>query len=617
MRERTVKGISNLIAASVALLAGSAPALANLCEEGRNPPQRYLDEAGALQSEAFTAAAGYAGSKAYDARVLTCNRRRDTLGNDVDQAIAAKHTFAATLPPLLVKGHIRYLGTILGEVRYGYELRRDGGTWKVTVPAQFYLPGRDDQALDVPLLLAVAPTKDGGLGIVCDSQAHPKVITNPGLGDEFQACRVGRGERFGGQRPDTLLFKYWKQEIERFWTRPGFTVVVRIVNLGEVDDITLKGYEKENIVWPVRFNDRPESRATYKAVVGKAHPLFSGLPATTFVHEFGHVMGNDDEYPEPAPVVGGAPPSWRDCPALGGTDYIMCDKPLAPPATNAKGLYAWIATRRYAVADPSRYQCKTSSDCPDGRFCDTGTLTSGPNLCVPARPECAACDADKQCLAPMTCAGKPLGRCARSEARPIGTACCRDDQCGSKSCNSGGHCQCKEDAQCPPGQFCALGTLTLGQNRCLPRYRSGPRAAGTSSVARAAALPSRAFASAPPIGTAPPASTATRGRWVSDTTSASAIPSRCAPPAPATACALRRWPVSENRSGTARRALRSSSGEPAAPTISARARSARVACAPAATTAIAPARNARSRSSGPTTASDRALSRRATAAPDN
>ncbi len=452
---------ASILAAAVCSLVSASPALANLCPQGDSPQQRHLAEAVALQTEAFTAAAGYAGSPSYDARVLECNRRRDSLGNDVEAAITATQVFPQTLAPLLVSGHLWFFDAF--PERYGYELRRDAGTWTVTVAARFHLPGSNPQALDVPFLLATAALADGGMGIACNDAAHPMVVEDAALPDAFQACRVGRGERFGGKAPDALLFRYWQTQIETFWTRPGFAVRLRVVNLGDVDDLTLKGYDKDGVTWEVRFNDLPETRALYKAVPFRPHPLFSGLPATTFVHEFGHQLGNDDEYPEDKKFA-----AFRDCGALGGISYIMCDEVLTPQKTNAKGIYPWIVTRRYAVADPSKFQCKTDGDCGTGKFCAAAALGLGAHLCEDKRARCTACGADDECAAPMACAGKPLGKCAGADTLPVGGACCRDAQCASGSCNADGICQCTDNAQCAGGQFCDKGTLGIGKNQCVP-----------------------------------------------------------------------------------------------------------------------------------------------------
>ena len=110
-------------------------------------------------------------------------------------------------------------------------------------------------------------------------------------------------------------------------------------------------------------------------------------------------------------------------------------------------------------------QCNDDNDCGPGNFCHKG-LTQ--NSCQPKRATCGSCSADHQCISGF-CKGKPLGRCITPNSNfPIGANCCKDDECATGSCNSGGHCQCKTDGHCPNGQFCDKGMLGIGPNTCRP-----------------------------------------------------------------------------------------------------------------------------------------------------
>lgn len=72
----------------------------------------------------------------------------------------------------------------------------------------------------------------------------------------------------------------------------------------------------------------------YKSNPFFLHPIYSGIDPAGVVHEFGHVLGLDDEYPS------------TECVPLGGADYIMCDA-FSLGGDNQKGVYPWIVTRRY------------------------------------------------------------------------------------------------------------------------------------------------------------------------------------------------------------------------------------------------------------------------------
>jgi len=52
-----------------------------------------------------------------------------------------------------------------------------------------------------------------------------------------------------------------------------------------------------------------------------------------------------------------------------------------------------------------RCQCKKSSDCSRGKYCDTGTVGIGKNQCKPHKEEGDACSANKQCGSGLDCKG--------------------------------------------------------------------------------------------------------------------------------------------------------------------------------------------------------------------
>jgi hypothetical protein len=137
----------------LALLLVSSVAGANLCKE-KHIEGRHRTEANVLKSETF-AAGSYAGGTDYNARIIGCNRHRDSLGNDVENSIDANFAFAANLPARLIRGKINYMDAF--PVRYGYELERKSSSWIVSVPLEFHFPSSNHKyKLDIPLVLANA-----------------------------------------------------------------------------------------------------------------------------------------------------------------------------------------------------------------------------------------------------------------------------------------------------------------------------------------------------------------------------------------------------------------------------------------------------------------------------
>ncbi len=327
-------------------------AFAGLCKAG-NIESRHNREAENLERENFAMAVSpvdgtsdYIGSRTYNAHVLACNRKRDTMGNKIEKDIGSDHVFEANLAPRLVKGHYNYFGNIVTQQRYMYRLERTNGNWIVTIPAEFHFPElKLTKFLDITMPLAdrlgIAATvcattvKSGGKttrGLV------PKSVGNGVWTDD--TCRVGRDESFtvAGQTKDIKdwYMDFWKELIQSYWSRPGFELRFQIINRGEVASDDLAAYKKEDIVWHVRLNMNANVAPRYKSNPLFLHPIYSGIDRSGIVHEFGHVLGLDDEYPS------------TECAPLGGTDYIMCGA-FTLGGDNQKAIYPWIVTRRYVV----------------------------------------------------------------------------------------------------------------------------------------------------------------------------------------------------------------------------------------------------------------------------
>ncbi|MBL6991113.1 MAG: hypothetical protein ISR65_15110 [Bacteriovoracaceae bacterium] len=318
----------------------SFSASANLCKRS-NILKRHRDEASLLRNENFSIG-HFAGDETYDAHVIACNRKRDDKKKAIEKT-AADHQFLSTLAPRFVKGHIKYLN--FAKMKYGYKVQRSRGVWMVTVAAQFHFPKHKfPKKLDIPMTLA----RELGIGTtICARTTRRFGSISRGyvnLGNSsrlLNACRVKRKEKFNGIVITTHLMKYWKRNIEQYWSHDGIKVRFRIVNLNELSSNELKKYKRRKIIWHIRMNHNKTSRAMYRASIGKPHPLYAGLNHFIIRHEFGHIVGLDDEYPE-----GNNPPSWRKCSENGGADYIMCNS-WGNNKDHVKGTYPWIVTRRY------------------------------------------------------------------------------------------------------------------------------------------------------------------------------------------------------------------------------------------------------------------------------
>jgi len=323
------------------LLAPTADA--TLCKT-KHITQDHRAEANRVDEYAFGRGV-YEGDHDYNSRVLGCNRHRDLRRRAIEDTNPQNRTYPDTLPPRLIKGHIRYFN--FAPMRYGYRLERDNGRWILTAIARFHFPNKKfPNRLDIPLGLAAE------LGIensICDSTRRKRVAgIDRGL-VEIQgnpvACRVNRNERFDGVPITQHFMEFWREAITSYWSRPGFQVRMLITNLDNIPANEMADYERRNVIWEVRLNHNRNSRPMYKASVGRPHPLYTGLEEEVIAHEFGHSIGLDDEYPGSS-----NPRDYRDCNALGGDDYVMCNS-WGDDSDDAKGIYAWIATRRYGIGE--------------------------------------------------------------------------------------------------------------------------------------------------------------------------------------------------------------------------------------------------------------------------
>ena len=114
--------------------------------------------------------------------------------------------------------------------------------------------------------------------------------------------------------------------------------------------------------------------------------IYSGVPTDVFAHEFAHNMGLDDEY-------NGQPGPIQRVRGVHQERLHHCDGDGFTEARNgAKAVYAWIATRRYGVAEAP--QCKQKLTATRGCYRAKHGLAR--NACEERRGPCDACSADDQ-----------------------------------------------------------------------------------------------------------------------------------------------------------------------------------------------------------------------------
>jgi len=439
---KSIRPLSFVAGALFTALLPPTLALATLCNES-DIRQRHSKEAELLEKETF-AQGDYKGDRSYNARVIACNRSRDSEGKEVEAEFKTDETFGSDLGERIIRGKISYFG--IAPLRYGYVLSRKGGTWILTSIQQFDFPdialGIETKVIDLPMALATqlkggkdhcSKVKKDALGFVTagpirvlDKDAGGTTIP---LDDPHQACRFDRGEKLLNTvtnqtlAPEGHLTEYWRAAIEKQWSRPGFKVEVILAKRDKVSADRMKQFEdagllaigesEKSIVWNIHLNQNEKTRAMYKPIAGgliRPNPIYAGTHADVLVHEFGHSVGLDDEYPE-----GDEPKPSRDCQKLSakGGSYTMCHPTLGGIEPNwSKGVYPWILTRRYDLGEPiKKAECKVAADCKKGFYCDLGVLTIGKNTCRKLRSEDEPCSADKQC-ASSKCKGViPFAKC--------------------------------------------------------------------------------------------------------------------------------------------------------------------------------------------------------------
>jgi len=479
---RTIR-ISIFLVIFLNLIAGAA--YATLCKTN-NIDQRHVKEVNTMEKEAY-ASGDYKGYSDYNSRVLACNRKRDSNGKAVEQVFQDPFGYAENLAAKLITGKMHYHGVF--PFRYFYQLERKNGSWILTSFLEMHYP-----SIKHAKKLEVSEHLLDDLGFKCDKE---DVVEG-----NYTSCRLDRDKMIDSKKDKSFESKtveehykeFWRRNIEQFWSKPGFTVKVKFVP-EEVSDEKYKELKKADAIWHVRLNHNKTTRAMYKAstLIGRPHPLYTGMDRETIVHEYGHTWGLDDEYQE---VVGpeiSVLGNYIDAQVELGDDcsnilrskkgsesssYIMCQNNFSSSINNdadpdtipfdffkehSKAVYAWIATSRYAISG----YCEADSDCGTNQFCDKGTaLGVGTNQCKPGHQDhFRICSRGEQCASGFC----TTGTCYTPKSAKMGGVCFVDDECLVGHCSSPGGtkgtCVCSKDGECGSGKYCDAG-VDLTKNAC-------------------------------------------------------------------------------------------------------------------------------------------------------
>lgn len=149
------------------IFLSSATVNANLCNAiiDQAVSQDTVDQVAFYRNELFDEPA-YHGSEAWNRIILECNRRRDTKGSEIKNALTGGGSDAnkellksGDLPPKVIRGHYNFRGDVAFQQKYRYVLSKEDGKWTMIIPYKaiindivkdridFYMGSRDSEGI--------------------------------------------------------------------------------------------------------------------------------------------------------------------------------------------------------------------------------------------------------------------------------------------------------------------------------------------------------------------------------------------------------------------------------------------------------------------------------------
>jgi hypothetical protein len=162
-------------------LAASSSAFADLCEsvqDDKADKESYRDAD--LYTELFPSSAEH-GSRDWNAMILECNRKRDTLGHEIAKVTqdtsdnsGKKTLHSDDLSTKVVRGKYNFFGLLAAQQKYVYALKKQKGVWTMVLP---YKPVIEDLVKDrIDIDMGYKPVDADGKTIGANARTTAKAF---------------------------------------------------------------------------------------------------------------------------------------------------------------------------------------------------------------------------------------------------------------------------------------------------------------------------------------------------------------------------------------------------------------------------------------------------------
>jgi hypothetical protein len=439
------------------------------------------------------------------------------------------------LAPQIIRGHYNFYGTVVSQLKYVYVLSKKNGEWQMTIP---YAPIINDlianridfnmahaqwlydakqvvnpsstnttlksgaRSIESTLCSSFTyfPGKEGKYDNASDDKAYKRDKKNEHISlgllqyryskdsSLHLGCRVDRNkdlfwradptsDRVEKVKPDTWILDNFVRTAESYWSIPG-VFQLKILLKGHNDDQftgdvlkLLKVDDHLTVRFATKFLDNGMNQM-YKSNVVQLNNFSTMTTDGTYWHEVGHAFGLDDEYGGNKEKKDETIYKDNGCDSaiytgMNPNAYQMCNGGAAEKHT----IYHYLAVSRYIT---KQNECSTDIACPDGQYCDKGTVTLGKNQCIAKKPNNDGCANGDQCQSGQC----SWGHCYQPNSASMGETCFQDGACSKGKCTAvdgfAGKCVCQNDSDCGTGQWCNAG-LDFKTNACHAKLNSGEK----------------------------------------------------------------------------------------------------------------------------------------------